>query len=152
MASGEAGFKILQNGSRHKNHSTLYPNALCIPAHTKECYFLTVFLHFETSNPLANTSLSILQSLLLSAFENGNLLVPSPSMPSLPEAWIELSGQTSLLHCYQYYLLTRIFLLSSYLSLFNHCHSSLWFTFIFLDTFCTHLLSFFLIHFLQLKT
>lgn len=75
-----------------------------------------------------------------------------PELPSLPEAWIELSGQTSLLHCYQYYLLTRIFLLSSYLSLFNHCHSSLWFTFIFLDTFCTHLLSFFLIHFLQLKT
>lgn len=80
MASREAGFEILQNGSRHKNHSTLYLNALCSPAHTKAYYFLTVFLHFETSNPLANTSLSILQSLLLSAFENGNFLVPSPSM------------------------------------------------------------------------
>lgn len=78
MASGEAGFKILQNGSRHKKHSTLHPSALCLPAHTKECCFLTVFLHFKTSNPLANTSLSILQSLLLlSAFENGHLLVPS---------------------------------------------------------------------------
>ena len=74
-----------------------------------------------------------------------------PELPSLPEDWTEPSGQTSFL-CYQYYLLTRIFLLSSYLVLFNHCHSSLWFTFIFLDKFCTHLLSFFLIHFLQLKT
>lgn len=136
MARAEAGLKILQNGSRHKKHSTLHPNALCLPAHTKECYFLTVFLHFETSNPSANTSLSILQSLLLlSAFENGHLLVPSfhGSQNGPHFLKTELSRQDTPVfstvlsadYHYLYYLLTRIFLLSSYLSLFNHCHSSL---------------------------
>ena len=166
MVSREAGLKILQNGSRHKKHSTLHPTALCLPAHAKECYFLTVFLHFETSNPSANTSLSILQCLLLSAFwkrtSPGALLPLSQNGPHFLKTELNrqdrpvfstvLSADYLLYHHYLYYLLTRIFLLSSYLSLFNHCHASLWFTFIFLDKFCTHLLSFFLIHFLQLKT
>ena len=120
--------------------TALYTPLLCAFLHTQRNVIFLLFSSTLRLLTLRQTPLYPYCSVYFSLpFENGHLLVPSfhgsqngphflkteLNRQDRPVFSTVLSADYLLYHHYLYYLLTRIFLLSSYLSLFNHCHASL---------------------------